>query len=214
MIRVALVDDHALVRAGFRHILTREADIEVVGEGASGEEGVALARNLQPDVILMDLHLPGISGMEATERIVRGGGTTRVIAVTAQDEQPFPRRVLEAGASGYVTKACPADELVRAVRDVARGGRYLSADVARALALATLPGVPQESPFAALSARELEVAMHLSRGSDLQSIGKLLSLSPKTVATYKYRLFEKLAIDNEVALAQLARRFGLLAAGD
>jgi DNA-binding NarL/FixJ family response regulator len=214
MIRVALVDDHALVRAGFRHILAREADIEVVGEGASGEEGVALARTLRPDVILMDLHLPGISGMEATERIVRAGGGTRVIAVTAQDEQPFPRRVLEAGASGYLTKACPADELVRAVREVARGGRYLSADVARALALAALPGMPQESPFTALSARELEVAMHLSRGGDLQSIGKLLSLSPKTVATYKYRLFEKLAIDNEVALAQLARRFGLLAAGD
>jgi two-component system invasion response regulator UvrY len=214
MIRVALVDDHALVRAGFRHILAREADIEVVGEGATGEEGIALARTLRPDVILMDLHLPGISGMEATERIVRAGGGTRVIAVTAQDEQPFPRRVLEAGASGYLTKACPADELVRAVREVADGGRYLSADVARALALAALPGVSQESPFAALSARELEVAMQLSRGSDLQAIGKLLSLSPKTVATYKYRLFEKLAIDNEVALAQLARRFGLLATGD
>lgn len=208
MIRVALVDDHELVRTGFRHILAREADLEVVGEGASGEDGIALARRLAPDVILMDLHLPGISGLEAIERIARSEGRTRLIAVTAQDEQPFPRRALEAGASGYLTKACPAEELVRAVRSVARGGRYLSADVARELALATLPGAAQ-SPFEALSARELEVALQLARGGDLQGIAKLLSLSPKTVATYKYRLFEKLGVDSEVALAQLARRFGL-----
>lgn len=208
MIRVALVDDHELVRTGFRHILAREADLEVVGEGASGEDGIALARRLEPDVMLMDLHLPGISGLEAIERIARGDGRTRVIAVTAQEEQPFPRRALEAGACGYLTKACPADELVRAVRSVARGNRYLSADVARELALATLPGAGR-SPFEALSKRELEVALQLARGGDLQGIARLLSLSPKTVATYKYRLFEKLGVDNEVALAQLAQRFGL-----
>ncbi|MCE3004618.1 MAG: response regulator [Xanthomonadaceae bacterium] len=209
MIRIALVDDHELVRTGFRHILSREADLEVVGEGASGEDGIALARRLAPDVMLMDLHLPGISGLEAIERIARGDGRTRLIAVTAQDEQPFPRRALEAGAAGYLTKACPAEELVRAVRTVARGSRYLSADVARELALASLPGAGQ-SPFEALSKRELEVALQLARGGDLQGIARLLSLSPKTVATYKYRLFEKLGVDNEVALAQLAQRFGLL----
>jgi two-component system invasion response regulator UvrY len=209
MIRIALVDDHELVRTGFRHILSREADLEVIGEGATGEEGIALARKLAPEVMLMDLHLPGISGLEAIERIARGDARTRVIAVTAQDEQPFPRRALEAGAAGYLTKACPAEELVRAVRTVARGGRYLSADVARELALANLPGTGQ-SPFEALSKRELEVAMQLARGGDLQGIARLLSLSPKTVATYKYRLFEKLGVDNEVALAQLAQRFGVL----
>jgi two-component system, NarL family, invasion response regulator UvrY len=209
MIRIVLVDDHELVRTGFRHILSREADLEVIGEGATGEEGIALARKLAPEVMLMDLHLPGISGLEAIERIVRGDSRTRVIAVTAQDEQPFPRRALEAGAAGYLTKACPAEELVRAVRTVARGGRYLSADVARELALANLPGTGQ-SPFEALSKRELEVAMQLARGGDLQGIARLLSLSPKTVATYKYRLFEKLGVDNEVALAQLAQRFGVL----
>ncbi len=210
MIRVALVDDHELVRTGFRHILAREADIEIVGEGASGEDGIALARQLQPDVMLMDLHLPGISGLEATERIVRAGGPTRVIAVTAQDEQPFPRRVLEAGASGYLTKACPASELVKAVREVAHGGRYLSADVARSLALSSMPGSSGQSPFSELSARELEVAIKLAQGDDMPQIAKLLSLSPKTVATYKYRLFDKLGVDSEVALANLAARFGLL----
>jgi two-component system invasion response regulator UvrY len=210
MIRVALVDDHELVRTGFRHILSRETDIEIVGEGASGEDGIALARQLKPDVILMDLHLPGISGLEATERIVRAGGPTRVIAVTAQDEQPFPRRVLEAGASGYLTKACPASELVKAVREVADGGRYLSADVARSLALSSMPGSSGQSPFSELSARELEVAIKLAQGDDMPQIAKLLCLSPKTVATYKYRLFDKLGVDSEVALANLAARFGLL----
>jgi DNA-binding NarL/FixJ family response regulator len=213
MIRIVLVDDHELVRTGFRHILAREADLEIVGEGASGEDGIALAKRLQPDVMLMDLHLPGISGIEATERIVRSGGSTRVIAVTAQDEQPFPRRALDAGASGYLTKACPADELVRAVREVADGRRYLSADVARALALAAVPGNSGASPFEQLSSRELEVALKLARGEDLQQIARLLSLSPKTVATYKYRLFDKLSVDSEVALANLAMRFGLLGKG-
>jgi DNA-binding NarL/FixJ family response regulator len=208
MIRVALVDDHELVRTGFRHILSREADLEVVGEAASAEDGIALAKKLAPDVMLMDLHLPGLSGIEAIERITRAGGRTRLIAVTAQDEQPFPRRALEAGASGFLAKACPAAELLRAVREVARGGRYLSADVARGLALSNLPG-GERSPFEALSARELEVAMQLARGGDLQGIARLLSLSPKTVATYKYRLYEKLGVDSEVALARLAQRFGM-----
>jgi DNA-binding NarL/FixJ family response regulator len=208
MIRVALVDDHELVRTGFRHILAREADLEVVGEAASAEDGIALAKKLAPDVMLMDLHLPGLSGIEAIERITRAGGRTRLIAVTAQVEQPFPRRVLEAGACGFLAKACPAAELLRAVREVARGGRYLSADVARGLALSSLPG-GERSPFEALSARELEVAMQLARGGDLQGIARLLSLSPKTVATYKYRLYEKLGVDSEVALLRLAQRFGL-----
>lgn len=209
MKRIVLVDDHQLVRTGFRHILSREADLEVVGEADSGEDGIALARQFAPDVILMDLHLPGMSGLEAIERITRAGGRTRVIAVTAQDEQPFPKRALEAGAAGYLTKACPADELIRAVRTVARGDRYLSADIARELALSKLPGA-QQSPFETLSKRELEVALHLARGGNLQGIARTLNLSPKTVATYKYRTLEKLGVDSQVALAQLAQRFGML----
>jgi DNA-binding NarL/FixJ family response regulator len=210
MIRIALVDDHELVRTGFRMILSRESDMEIVAEAANGEDAVALSRKFKPDVVLMDVHLPGISGLEATERIARARQGTRVIVVTMQDEQPFPRRLLEAGASGYVTKACPADELVAAVREVARGRRYLSSDVARAMALSSLPGSAQGSPFEPLSARELEVALSLARGESMQEIAERLHLSAKTVATYKYRLFEKLAIENEVALAHLAREHGLL----
>ena len=205
MIRIVLVDDHALVRSGFRMILAQEADMEIVGEAANGEDALKLARQLAPDVVLMDVHLPGISGLEATERLARAGATPRVIVVTVHDEQPFPRKLLEAGAAGYVTKACPAAELIAAVREVARGGRYLSSDVARALALSTLPGqAQQQSPFELLSSRELEVAVKLARGNSMQEIAARLSLSPKTVATYKYRVFEKLGVDSNVALAHLA----------
>ncbi len=210
MIRIALIDDHELVRTGFRLILAKEADMEIVGEAASGEEALQLARQLKPDVMLMDVHLPGISGLEATERIVRGHADIRVIVVTMQDEQPFPKRLLQAGAVGYLTKMCPAQELVSAVRAVARGERYLSNDIARAMALQSLPGAAKQSPFEALSARELEVALKLALGENMQDIARRLNLSAKTVATYKYRLFEKLGVDSEVALAHLASQHGVL----
>ena len=213
MIRIVIADDHELVRTGFRMILAREADLDVVAEAATGEEAVALARSLRPDVVLMDVQLPGISGLEATERIGRGGSGARVIVVTVLDEQPFPRRLIEAGAAGYLTKACPAQELVDAVRTVARGGRYIGVAIAQAMALASLPGRTPTSPFEALSARELEVALKLAAGETMQHIAGRLHLSPKTVATYKYRVFEKLGVENEVALAHLAGQHGLLEGG-
>jgi DNA-binding NarL/FixJ family response regulator len=210
MIRVLLVDDHELVRTGFRLILQKQADIEIVGEAANGEDAITMARRLAPDVVLMDVQLPGISGLEATERIVRATPAVKVIVVTMREDQPFPRRLLEAGALGYLTKACPAEELVGAVRDVARGRRYLSSDIARAMALDSLAPDRNEAPFAALSARELEVAMQLASGASMQSIAAHLHLSAKTVATYKYRLYDKLGIGNEVELAHLAARHGLV----
>jgi DNA-binding NarL/FixJ family response regulator len=183
MIRVFLLDDHALVRTGFRMILSSETDIEVVGEAASGEEGLPLIRKLKPDVVLCDLHLPGVSGLEITERIVRGGSGPRVIIVTVQDDGPMPRRLLDAGASGYLGKGGSAEELLRAVRDVSRGKKYLGSDVAQKLALGSIAG--HASPFDALSPRELEIAMLLCRGLRMEDIAKRLSLSPKTVATHK-----------------------------
>ena len=209
MIRVLIVDDHALVRTGFRMILAREADIEIVGEAASGEDAIRLAKQHAPDVVLMDVHLPGISGLEATERITQALSRTRVIAVTVQDGQPFPKKLLAAGASGYVTKACPADELLAAVRTVARGQRYLSRDVANVIALESLNG-QGASPFESLSPRELEVAIALARAESMQAIAARLHLSAKTVATHKYRLYEKVGVDSEVALAHLAVRYGLI----
>lgn len=209
MIRMLLVDDHELVRTGFRMILGREADIAIVAEAACGEDAIRLARQLKPDVVLMDVNLPGISGLEATERITTAEPQVRVIAVTVHEEQPFPRKLLEAGASGYVTKGCPADELVNAVRCVARGGRYLSRNVANAIALGALNG-NAASPFEALSPRELEVALALARAESMQAIATRLHLSAKTVATHKYRLYEKVGVDSEVALAHLAVRYGLI----
>lgn len=209
MIRVVLVDDHELVRTGFRMILAQQAGIEVVGEADDGERGLALIRSAKPDVALVDVHMPQISGIELTDRVRKHKLATRIVILTVLNEAPFPKRLLEAGASGYLTKGCTADELVRAVRQVADGRRYLAPDVAEILALGALDG-HAASPFEVLSSRELDVALMLAQGRDMQHIAKLLRLSAKTVATYKYRLFEKLAVDNPVALAHLAQLHGLL----
>jgi len=209
MIRIVLVDDHELVRTGFRMILTQQPGIEIIGEAADGEQGLALIRRLQPDVALVDVHMPGLSGIELTDRVRKSKLVTRIVILTVVNEAPFPRRLIEAGASGYLTKACAAEELVRAVRQVADGRRYLSPDVAELLALGALDG-SNTSPFDVLSTRELDVALMLAQGQDMQHIAKHLKLSAKTVATYKYRLFDKLGIDNPVALAHLAHLHGLL----
>jgi two-component system, NarL family, invasion response regulator UvrY len=207
VIRVFLIDDHALVRTGLRLTLDGQPDIQVVGESDTGEAALPQLRRLKPDVVLCDLHLPGISGLELTERIVRGGHGIRVIIVSVLEDGPLPRRLLEAGASGYVGKGGDAAELLRAVREVARGRRYLASGIAQALALSGLEG--GGSPFDALSARELEVTMLLVQGLRQEDIARRLCLSPKTVNTHKSRLFEKLGVADSIALARLASRHGL-----
>lgn len=207
-IRVFLIDDHALVRTGMRMILAQETDLEVVGEAESGEEALPQIRKLKPDVVLCDLHLPGYSGLEVTERIVRADQDSRVIIVSVLEDGPLPKRLLEAGASGYLGKGGDAQELIRAVRDVARGKRYLGSSVAQNLALLNVSG--DGSPFDALSPRELEVAMLLLQGMRQEEIAKRLSLSAKTVNTHKTRLFEKAGVSDNIALARLAAQYGLL----
>lgn len=206
-IRVFMVDDHALVRTGMRMILASESDIEVVGEAETGEAALPLIRRLKPDIVLCDLHLPGVSGLEVTERVVRGQPETRVIVVSILEDGPMPRRMIEAGASGYVGKGGDAAELVRAVRDVARGRRYLASNIAQNLALSGIGG--NDTPFDALSPRELEVAMLLLQGLRQEDIARRLSLSAKTVNTHKSRLFEKLQIQDTIALARLASQYGV-----
>lgn len=207
-IRVFIVDDHALVRTGMRMILSAETDIEVIGEADSGEAALPLIRQLKPDVVLCDLHLPGVSGLEVTERIVMGQQGTRVLIVSVLDDGPMPKRLLEAGASGYVGKGGDATELLNAVREVARGKRYLANSVAQKLALAGLGGSP--SPIDDLTARELEVGLLLVQGLRQHEIAKRLSLSAKTVNTHKSRLFEKLGVNDTVALARTLQHHGLL----
>ncbi len=206
-IRVFVVDDHALVRAGMRMILSGETDIEVVGEAECGEDALPQIRKLKPDVVLCDLHLPGVSGLELTERILKGDHGTRVIVVSVLEDGPMPKRLLEIGASGYVGKGGDASELLRAVREVARGKRYLANSVAQNLALYGIDG--EGSPFDTLSPRELEVAMLLTQGFRQEDIARRLSLSAKTVNTHKTRLFEKLSINDNIALARLAGQYGI-----
>ncbi|MEG3789088.1 response regulator [Lysobacter sp. CCNWLW3] len=197
-IRVYLVDDHALVRTGMRMILSAETDIEVVGDAESGEIALPEIRKLRPDVVLCDLHLPGYSGLEVTER---------VIIVSVLEDGPMPQRLLAAGASGYVNKGGDAAELLRAVREVSRGKRYLATTIAQNMALAKVDG--GASPFDELSPREIEIALLLVQGLRQEEIAKRLSLSAKTVNTHKTRLFAKLAVADTIALARLAGQYGL-----
>ena len=208
-IKVFIVDDHALVRTGFRLILGREVDIEVLGEAESGEEALPQIRKLKPDVVLCDLNLPGISGLEVTERIVRGDYGCKVIALSVLEDGPLPRRLLEAGASGYLGKACDAAELLRAVRDVARGKKHLASAIAQGIALS---GMTRDaaSPFDMLTPREMEVALLLNQGMRQEAIARRLSLSAKTINTHKSRLFEKLGIRDSIALARLVSQYGLV----
>ena len=207
-IRVYLIDDHTLVRTGMKMILDGEYDIEIVGDADNGEEALRQLRILQPDVVLCDLHLPGMSGLEITERITRGEIDAKVIIVSVLEDGPMPKRLLEAGASGYIGKAGDARALLRAVREVSRGRRYLGNNVAQHMALANVDG--SASPFDDLSQREVEVAMLLIQGLRQEEIAKRLSLSAKTVNTHKSRLFRKIGIQDSISLARLATQYGLL----
>lgn len=206
-IRVFLIDDHALVRTGMRLILKHEVDIQIVGEADNGEEALQRIRQLKPDVVLCDLHLPGISGLEITERLSKAGAECKVIIVSVLEDGPLPRRLLDAGARGYLGKTGDAAELLRAVREVAKGRRYLGSHIAQNMALSSFNG--DGSPFDKLSPRELEVAMLLVQGMKQDHIAQKLSLSAKTVSTHKSRLFEKLAVEDTIALARLASQYGL-----
>ncbi|GAB3318319.1 response regulator [Luteimonas notoginsengisoli] len=207
-IRTFLVDDHALVRTGIRMILSGTVDIDVVGEAESGEAALPQIRSLRPDVVVCDMHLPGISGLEVTERLMKGDYGTRVVIVSVLEDGPIPKRVIAAGASAYVGKGGNPIELVNAVREAAQGKRYLASGIAQNLALSSLDGAGG-TPFDGLSRRELEVAMLLLQGLRQEDIARRLSLSAKTVNTHKSRLFVKLGIDDGMSLARMAQQYGL-----
>lgn len=209
MIKVMIVDDHELVRTGISRILNDAPGISVVGEAASGEEAVTVVRQKSPDVLLMDVSMPGIGGLEATRKLVQYDANLKVIVVSVHSEEPFPSRMLEAGARGYLTKGCAVDEIVAAIKAVHSGERYLGADIAQTLALKTIPG-GDISPFDALSTREMQVMLMLVQGQRLQLISDKLCLSPKTVSTYRHRLYEKLKVSSDVDLARLAMNYGII----
>lgn len=209
MITILLVDDHELVRAGVRSLLESIDGMKVVGEASSGEEAVKIAREKHPKVVLMDVKMPGIGGLEATRKLVRVDPDIKIIALTVYGEEPFPSKLLQAGAAGYLTKGSGLDEMVKAIHAVNLGKRYISPEVAHQLALKHLSD-NQSSPFDALSERELQVMIMITSGMKVQEISDKLCLSPKTVNSYRYRLFDKLNVQSDVELTHLAIRHGML----
>lgn len=209
MIQIMLVDDHRLVRAGLRRVLQEVPDMTVIAEASTGEEALELVRTLTPDIVLMDINMPGIGGLESTRRIIQRLPGVKVIVVSMHVEEPYPSRLLAAGAAGYISKDSAADEVVAAIRRVHGGGHYVAADVAGNLAASLVRGAGH-SPFEQLSQRETQVMLMVTKGYSTQEISDRLHLSPKTVSTYRYRLFEKLHVNNDVELTRMAMRYGLL----
>ncbi len=213
MINIFLVDDHDLVRTGIRRILEDFSGIKVVGEASSGEAAVAWCRQHRCDIIFMDMNLPGIDGIETTRRILRVDPAARIIMLTVHTDDPVPAMVMKAGAWGYLTKGASAEEMIKAIREVFSGHRYLESDIAQMMALVNLPGGRKSdaggNPFAALAERELQISAMISQGMKVGDIAERLAISPKTVNSYRYRVFRKLGIGGDVELTRLALRYGL-----
>lgn len=209
MITVLLVDDHELVRTGIRYILDAVDDIDVVAEASDGVEAIAKVRELNPDIILMDVNMPGMGGLECARKLLQIKPKIRIIALTVYIDEPYPSQLLDMGVMGYLTKGCAVDEVFNAIMTVHKGERYLSEDVARLLALSSL-SKGKNSLFAGLTQRELQVMVMLTSGTKVQEIADQLCISPKTVTTYRYRLYEKLKVKNDVEMTHLALRHGML----
>jgi two-component system invasion response regulator UvrY len=209
LIRVLIVDDHALVRMGIRRLLDDLLDMEVVGEAENGEMALTMVKLHQPDVVLLDMKMPGIDGWEVTRRLNKSSPAVKVIAVTALSTEPLPTRILQLGAMGYLTKESGPEEMAQAIRKVVKGEKYLSAEVAQKMAIGSLQAA-QDSPFDLLSEREMQVMLMVTRGLAVQDIAERLFLSSKTINGYRYRMFEKLGIKNDVELTYLAMKHRMI----
>lgn len=209
MINILLVDDHELVRTGIRKILDDVKGFKVVGETETGEDALLFCRKSEPDVVLMDVNMPGIGGLEATKKILRYAPDVKIIVLTVHSEDPFPTKVMQIGASGYLTKGAGPDEMINAIRAVHSGQRYITPEIAQQIALSQFKSV-EENPFNSLSERELQIMLMVTRGERVPNISTQLSLSTKTINSYRYRMFEKLNVGNDVELTHLAIRHGML----
>jgi two-component system invasion response regulator UvrY len=209
VIRVLLVDDHAVVRTGFRLLLHAHPDTTVVGEADSGESAVQRYAELSPDVVVMDLAMPGMGGLEALRRIRAHHPQARVLALSAHDDPQHARRALREGARGFLSKRSAPEALLEAITAVAAGQRYLDVSLAHRLALAELDGA-DKSGVASLSEREFEVFLRLAAGGSVQRIAEDLKLSASTVGTHLYNIKQKLGVSNQSELTLIAIRHGLL----
>ena len=209
MISVLLTDDHELVRTGIRRLLEDSGRIQIVGEAESGEQSIKMADELKPDVILMDINMPGIGGIEACQRILKKHPQQKIIILTVHTEQTIPKRMLEIGAKGYLTKECRLEEMLQGIDNVVNGHSYIASSIAQQLALSLLPG-NEANPIDRLSRREFQVMMLMSQGMSNADISDKLCLSPKTISTYRLRILEKLGAQNEVDLVRIAVEQGIV----
>jgi DNA-binding NarL/FixJ family response regulator len=207
-LRVVLIDDHAVVREGYRRLLERTEDIEVIAEAGTGEEAYRLICELKPDVAVLDISLPGIGGIEVVRRVIAREPDQKILVFSMHEDVMFSSRALQAGARGYVTKSAAPEVLVEAVRLVAAGKLYISHEMAQELAVQMLPG--REKPIDALSAREFEVFRLLVAGHSLQEISRILCLSYKTVANYQSSIRQKLDVSNTAQVVRIALNHGLI----
>jgi len=210
LINVLLVDDHELVRTGIKRILDDVRGFKVVGEAKDGEAAVQFCRQHSPNIVLMDMNMPGMGGLEATKKICRYCPDVKIIVLTVNCEDPFPSKVMQIGAHGFLTKGAGSDEMVRAIRSVHAGQRYIAPEIAQQIALAQVTGRTDENPFQSLSERELQIMLMITKGEKAQDIAERLNLSSKTVNSYRYRMFEKLNVGGDVELTHLAIRHKMI----
>lgn len=206
--RVLLVDDHAIVRMGFRLLLETTDDISVIGEADSGEAAYRAYQNDRPDVVVMDISMGGMSGLEATARILARDGAAKILALSAHEDPSHARHMLKAGALGYLCKRSAPEALIEAIRSLVAGRRYIDAALAQKMAIQSVEEAG--NPVERLTEREYEVFLHLARGQSVNQIAELLQLSPRTVGTHLYNIKQKLAANNQADLALLAVRHGLI----
>jgi two-component system invasion response regulator UvrY len=207
-IKILLVDDHAVVRMGFKMLIEAEDDITVIGEAESGEGAIKLFQELKPDIIVMDITMPGIGGIEAIDRIMAKDKNTKILVLSAHEDSVHPKRVLNAGAMGYLTKRSAAEELIKAIKSIHQGKRYLEPSIAQQMAITQLSG--ETNPVEILSDREFEVFIALAKGKSTNDIADTLCLSPRTVGTHLYNIKQKLNANNSAEIALIAIRCGLI----
>lgn len=209
MIKIILADDHALVRTGLRRLLDDVDGLSVIGEAGNGNDAILCVKELNPDVAILDINMPELNGIQATEILRKDHPELRIIIVSMHSDELFPQRLLKAGANAYLTKDSGIKEITHAINEVMASRSYICTEVVQKLALANNNG-DGSSPFKNLSKRELEVLGLMIKGLKVGDISDKLCLSPKTVSTYRYRLLGKLSVQNDIELTKLAMQYGFI----
>jgi len=206
-INVVIADDHEIVRAGFKQLLSTTTDIHVLAEASSGEQAIELSIDLEPDVVIMDINMPGIGGIEAIRRISARLPDISIIALTVHESEPFPTRVLAAGAKSYLSKRCAPQELVQAVRQTCSGGSYISEEIRAEMGKAKLD---HNNPLALLTSREFQVFNIMAEGKTAIEVGDEMHLSHKTIHTHRSKILKKLGLETNLDIVEFARQHDLI----